>query len=157
MCARVMFTHRAMSTPFQFYDQSALIYRLSGALREAKQEVVFLVGSPLSAPLADGKAGVPNVAGIIQLIRETFISDQAQLKLFEQAVSSAYENSYQSAFHFLQGRRGQAKANEIILSAVLADRNPKFEGPHPSPSDEDACDLLEVSADCWSISPGTEH
>ena len=98
-----------MSGHFHYYDEGALRERLTKGVLRRSQEVIFLVGAPLSAPLAPGRPGVPDVEGVISLIRQEFADDSAQ---FEQALNGAGSKRYQTAFQFLQGRRGQQAANE---------------------------------------------
>jgi len=43
-----------MPQEFDFYDEDALLERLSNGLKRRGQEVVFLVGAPLSAPIKPG-------------------------------------------------------------------------------------------------------
>jgi hypothetical protein len=58
-----------MSQTHSFYDEDALLERLLNGLKKRRQEVVFVVGSALSTPVAKGAAGVPGVDGVIDLIR----------------------------------------------------------------------------------------
>jgi hypothetical protein len=84
---------------FEFYDQSALLYRLSEALRSRPQEVVFLLGSPLSAPASIGQPGVPLVSDVIELIRSEFCGDEDQLFQLQHDLSVS-ENRYNQHFGF---------------------------------------------------------
>jgi len=148
-----------MTHSFDFHDQSALIERLSSGLLRRRQEVVFLVGAPLSAPCVAGAPGVPGVEGVIDLIRAEFSSDPSQVADLEGSLDAAAENRYQAAFHFLQGRRGQQTANEIIRQAVFAALDPGSRpggsnGRHPPATDE-ACRLLESDPNSWILSPAT--
>jgi len=43
-----------MSQTHSFYDEGALLERLLNGLKKRRQEVVFVVGSALSAPVAKG-------------------------------------------------------------------------------------------------------
>jgi hypothetical protein len=148
--------------PFHFHDESALLERLSTALQRRNQEVVFLVGAPLSAPSAPGELGVPGVDGVIDLIRQEFEGDSVQLAALSQTLSDAGDNQYQAAFLFLQGRRGQHTANEIIRKAVVAARRPK-----PSSSgaevilnkslDDEDCRRLDLDGPGWALPPGIEY
>lgn len=148
-----------MTEPLYFYDQAALLERLSKGLNKRGQEVVFLVGSPLSAPLQPGAPGVPSVNGIIDLIRREFDDDVAQVTALDQALDAAGPNRYQSAFLFLQGRRGQQTANEIVRDAVLAARVSPPGIPatcaNPSANDE-SYRLMDLDNRGWFLSPGTE-
>jgi tetratricopeptide (TPR) repeat protein len=143
-----------------YYDQEALLQRLSIGLRKRFQEVVFLVGAPLSAPSSAKSPGVPSVGGIIDLIRREFEGNTRELELFEREVTSSGLRKYQAAFMFLQGRRGQATANEIIRNAVLAAREPgalktSFD-PSTQSAFENACQLLDSDIQGWHLNPGLE-
>jgi len=66
-----------MSETFHFHDESALLDRLSNGLKKHNQEIVFLIGSPLCYPIAADQPGVPDVEGVIDLIRREFGNDPA--------------------------------------------------------------------------------
>ena len=70
-----------MNKSIHFYDEDALLERLSRGLKRHCQEVVFLVGAPLSAPVTTGGPGVPDVKGVIDLIRREFEDDSQQLQM----------------------------------------------------------------------------
>src|SRR5688572_23728864 len=90
-----------------FMTKARFWRRLVTGLLKRNQEVVFLVGSPLSAPSSPGAPGVPDVEGVIELIRREFAGDDSQLAMFTEALGLPGSNRYQKAFLFLQGRRGQ--------------------------------------------------
>jgi hypothetical protein len=113
-----------MPDGYDFYDENALVERLSRALKKRHQETVFLVGAPLSAPVSPGLPGVPGVDGVINLIRSEFEDDACQLAALGEALKAAGDKRYQAAFQFLQGRRGQQTANEIVRTAVRTARRP---------------------------------
>lgn len=111
-----------MKESFHYFGQPELLYRLSKGLEKREQEVVFLVGSGLSAPLKPGAPGVLTSNQIIDVIRQEFADDSAQLSCLDAALEAAKEKRYQAAFLFLQGRLGQTAANEIVRRAVLSAR-----------------------------------
>ncbi len=111
-----------MKQEFQFFGQADLVYRLSKGLEKRDQGVIFLVGAALSAPTKPGAQGVLDTDGMIELIREEFAGDSSQLASFDDTLRAAGEKRYQAAFFFLQGRLGQASANEIVKRAVLRAR-----------------------------------
>ena len=118
------------------------------------------MGAPMSAPILSGKPGVPGVEGIIDLIRHEFDDDVAQVAALNQALEAAGPNRYQDAFVFLQGRRGQQTANEIVRDAVLAARV-FTTGPIPaivgnSAANDDSYRLIDLDNRGWVLSPGTE-
>src|SRR3954464_2152130 len=111
-----------MAQSLEFHDAAALLDRLSTGLSKRPQEVVFLVGAPLSSPVSPGAPGVPDVNGMIHLIRTEFDPGSAERAALEDELQAAGKRLYQAAFSFLQGRRGQQTANEIVCKAVLASR-----------------------------------
>jgi tetratricopeptide (TPR) repeat protein len=139
------------SATFQFHDEAALLERLSRGLKRHPKEVVFLVGSAISAP------NVPGVHGVIDLIRKEFDGDTAQISALEAALASEPENRYQAAFFFLQGRRGQQTANEIVRRAVLAARCPPVTDDQLElVRDDEACRRLDLDGAGWVLSPAVE-
>ena len=141
-----------------FHDQDALLERLSRSLKKREREVVFLVGAPLSAPLGKGLPGVPGVDGVIELIRQEFADSLDQLQMLDDVLARPGVNRYQAAFIFLQGRRGQQAANEIVRTAVLGAWTSQ-----PSPliglrggEIDDVCRFMDLDAQSWSLNPGTE-
>jgi hypothetical protein len=120
------------------YDKAALIERLTTGVQRQSRPVVFLVGSPVSAPKSGTAGGVPGVEGVVQLIREEFPEPAQQLD-FDNALKAA-TNRYQTAFTHLLGRRGQQAANEVIKRAVWRARKPvsenKFYLPSATTSDD---------------------
>lgn len=113
-----------MSGSLHFHESHALMERLTSGLKRRWHEVVFLVGSPLSAPLSLNSPGVPDVDGIVDLIRSEFADEPAQSAALEENLAGAAENRYNAAFLFLLGRRGQQTANELVRNAVCAARLP---------------------------------
>ena len=116
-----------------------------------------MLGSALSAPVAPGRLGVPGVEGVIDLIRREFEDDARQLARFNEALQHPGANRYQEAFAFLQGRRGQQTANEIVRAAVLSSRtSPTGMLQESAASIEDQCRAIEFDAEGWFVNPGTE-
>jgi hypothetical protein len=96
-----------MDPNFYSFDEEALLDRLLTGLKRRPQEVVFLLGSALSMPIAKGLPGVPGAEAVISLIRQEFEEDTGQADRFDQALRNTNLNCYQEAFNYLQGRRGQ--------------------------------------------------
>jgi tetratricopeptide (TPR) repeat protein len=150
-----------MSAPaLHFFDESALLERLSHGLSKSGKEVVFLVGSGLTIPTNSGLPGVPNTEGIIDIIRSEFRQDPKQLAALEGELAHAGGSRYQSAFQFLQGRRGQNTANQVVRRAVITAR---IHGTAFTEIDsdelseiEERCLLMEQDAPGWFLNPGNE-
>jgi tetratricopeptide (TPR) repeat protein len=149
-----------MVKTLEFHDESALLDRLSTGLRRRQQEVIFLVGAPLSSPMSPGLPGVPGVDGMIDLIRGEFGIDPAERMALERELSRSGQRIYQAAFSFLQGRRGQQTANEIVCRAVLAARKTGTKSPPIDFNDqvaaEGTCRTLEADLSGWHLNAGTE-
>jgi hypothetical protein len=143
----------------EFHDESALLDRLSTGLSRRPQEVIFLVGAPLSSPMSSGLPGVPDVGGMIELIRSEFNAELAERIALEQELNRSGERMYQTAFSFLQGRRGQQTANEIVCRAVLAARRADATLPSIDFTDQAAaegvCRTLQADISWWHLNPGT--
>jgi hypothetical protein len=146
-----------MSSDLHFYDQRALLERLTNGLKRSGNEAVFLVGAPLSAP-REGTCGVPGVDGVINLIRSEFMSDPGQLEALDEELRTVGEKRYQAAFTFLQGRRGQRGVNEIVRKAVIMARLQPAgsESIHSASLTEDQCRFLEADFLGWNLNPATE-
>ncbi len=150
---------RNMREPLHFFGQDELVYRLTKGLEKREQEVVFLAGSGLSVPVTPGAPGVFSTNEIINLVRQEFAGDSAQLAFLTEALDLAKEKKYQAAFLFLQGRLGQAAANEIVRRAVLGARPRDANLPEANASVRDLSDddLRFIDFDQhWELNPGTE-
>jgi tetratricopeptide (TPR) repeat protein len=147
-------------TVFDFYDDRALLERLSTGLKRRNQEVIFLVGAPLSAPISPGSRGVPDAEGMIDLIRAEFGGEPLERDALERQLTDSGARRYQAAFSFLQGRRGQQTINEVVCRAVLAAREP---GGWWTSIDfasqaamETACRTLDLDTSGWHLNIGTQ-
>ena len=85
-----------------YYDAKALLARLSNGMVGSDRQIVFVVGSALTAPKEVGGQGVPGVDGIIDLIGSELTDDERQD--LSRAIAGA-SNKYQDAFHFLLGSK----------------------------------------------------
>jgi len=137
----------------KFFDEDDLIDRLIHAYRENEKNVVFIVGSPLVAPSGESK-GVSDVVQIVNLIRAEFANDKNSSSKLDGELASTSQQPYQSAFEFLLGRRGPAKANQIIRRAVLSARSQPGDFCSDKISDEKMLQDLEGDNDGWALSPG---
>jgi hypothetical protein len=100
--------------------------------------------------------GVPGVDG--DLIRAEFEDDPVQIAALDKALAVEPGNRYQAAFFFLQGRRGQHMANEIIRRAVLAARCPAPTAIQMgSVKDDEDCRHLEFDGSGWVLTPAMEN
>ena len=141
-----------------FFDEDALLERLTNGAIASKREIVFVLGAPLTAPYGEESRGVAGVSAVVDLIRKQFNSDQKQLLEFERQVRDT-ENCYQAAFQFLQGRRGQDIANRVIRQAVMG----AYKGSDAASVVEKLADLkedqlihLDDNVEGWVLSPGVE-
>ena len=137
-----------------------LVERLSTSLCRRVQEVIFLVGSPLSKPIQRDSPGVPDVEGIIELIRQEFAGSPTQSNELERIILESGEKRYHSAFLFLQGHCGQQAANEIVRTAVCSAR---VEGTASIPvglpnreTSEEQCRMMDYDLTGWCVNPGTQ-
>jgi hypothetical protein len=103
----------------KFFDQEDLLDRLAHACQAKTKNIVFIVGSPLTAPYGDAP-GVASVDGVISYIRNEFANDKNALAKLDGLLASQEQHEYQSAFEFLIGRRGQSEANRLIRCAECA-------------------------------------
>ena len=140
-----------------YYQSSDLVDRLCSAFESKDRAVVFLVGSAVSLPDHEGGHGVPGVSNIVELVRREFDSTDA-VNDFDRLVNDETAHSYQKAFEFLNGRRGQDVANTIIRSAVwraidlsniptLISNNSAL----PSDFDSDMFRALENDSTAWIL------
>jgi tetratricopeptide (TPR) repeat protein len=140
------------------FNERALLGRLGEGLRSSGREVVFVIGSGLSAPQNEGEPGVPTVAGVIGLIEEEFEGEEVDD--LRNAIAGA-ANPYQSAFLFLQGRRGQQGVNGVIRRAVVRARRLPADGSSGSYSissstAEASCRSYDEDWSGWHLTPGME-
>lgn len=140
------------------FDARDLRERLTGGVRASGREVVFLVGSALTAPSVDGGPGVPGVWGVIKLIEREFDDLQrAELR----AECEAAGNPYQAAFQFLLRRRGQQEVNGLIRKAVACARVLPADGPAmpyaiDASTPEDVCRSFDADVAGWHLAPGVD-
>lgn len=146
-------------TSADFFTKDALLDRLTDGVKNSGRPVVFLVGSAITAPVSDTSAGVPNVSGVIELIRKEFTADrQAELD----DVLSVASNRYQEAFSFLLARRGQNVVNNVIKKAVWKARKtiPGDTSSAPyvpdSSTSEQMCIEFDEEFIAWSLTPAVE-
>ncbi len=145
---------RDLNDEHTFYDKDALLYRLCEGLAESRKEVVFVVGAPLTAP-HDNQAGVADVDGVVEMIRNEFIRKPGQIAQLDNQLSGA-DNRYQVAFDFLSGRAGQDAANKIIKHAVFRAVNPQESVNSTETLDdliEDQLRSLDNAPQMWHLSP----
>ena len=135
----------------EYYDQAALLDRLTMGIKNSGESVVFLVGSAVTAPLQIGGAGVPNVQGVIDLIKKQFPAEQTAA--FEREIQQSPQ-PYQAAFSYLIGRRGQTAANNIIKRAVMMARLDACASA-ANLSDAD-CDNLDQGNENWFLNPAVK-
>ena len=141
---------KIMSILNYFGDTTALLERVLYAQSIGKQ-IVFIVGSPLTAPLQNGDRGVPSVNGIIQIIKDELSNGpRGSTELESSLAVSANGSAYQSAFEYIMLRRGPDFANRIIRTAVLK----SYDGRKAFTADSKNLLDAEADLDGWILSPG---
>lgn len=138
------------------FSERDLLERLGRGVVRSGKEVVFVVGSGLAAPRSRAEPGVPTVGGMIELIESEFDAEQIT-ELREQLGGAA--NPYQSAFRFVQSRRGQSTINDIIRRAVIRARRQPVDGTTTSYSisgstAESLCLQFDEDLSGWHLTPG---
>ena len=143
-----------------FYSSTDLVERLCHAANNEDSPVAFLVGSALCFPDQPGGHGIPDVLGMIELIRNEFKATDAATE-FEKALDSAKVNKYQQAFRFLHARKGQTVANQVVRSAVwtaldLSNWPPELPATNPYHADDATCSTLERNVTAWQLPAAVE-
>lgn len=138
-----------------FASEEDLLDRLTAQ----PHDLVFLVGSAVTAPGRAGEPGVPRVDGVIDQIRRVYTKPDA-LERFEKALAEQPTQRYQAAFRHLQRTRGQDLANAIIRRCVLQARVPSSSFPqvHAEIAEGAAelCRNLEHDVDGWHLPPAVK-
>lgn len=141
----------------EYYDSKQLLARLSNGMVGSDRQIVFVVGSALTAPRSAGDRGVPSVDGIIDLIRGELAEDERQDLARDIAGAT---NKYQDAFHFLLGSRGPQVANQVIRKAVASarlDSVAKDSGYELTvATSEEACRGFEQDPAGWHLTEGVK-
>lgn len=141
----------------EYYDSKQLLARLSNGILGSDRQIVFVVGSALTAPRRPGERGVPGVDGIIDLIRSELAEDELQDLARDVAGAT---NKYQEAFHFLLGSRGPQVANQVIRKAVASarlDSVAKDSGYELTvATSEEACRGFEQDPAGWHLTDGVK-
>jgi hypothetical protein len=127
--------------------REALLERL---ITGRTREIVFLVGSPLTAPADASPHGVPGVAAMVKRIQDLVRDHPRSLEELNARLATS-QNPYQTAFHYVSERRGQDTANALIRSAVLEARLENARPPDPV--DDATCQQLEGDLEGWHFSP----
>ena len=137
---------------YDFASEEDLLDRLTAQ----PHDVVYLVGSAVTAAAQAGEPGVPRVDGVIAQIRRVYSKPDA-LERFDRAVAAEPTQRYQAAFRHLQRTRGQDLANAIIRRCVLQARLPssRFPQVHTDIADgaTELCRSLESDLAGWHLPP----
>lgn len=129
----------------------------------SSRDIVFFLGAPLTTPDA-GNPGVPDVRGVLELVREELSDSIGAFASVDQLLASGDDGSaYRTAFTNLQAFRGQDAANRVIRRAVLQARLPGADDPGSlesatsmtSPFSE-TCRLIEAKPSGWHLRPSVE-
>ena len=137
---------------YDFASEEDLLDRLTAQ----PHDVVYLVGSAVTAAAKAGEPGVPRVDGVIEQIRRVYTRSDA-LERFDRAIAAEPTQRYQAAFRHLQRTRGQDLANAIIRRCVLQARLPSTKYPqvHADIADGaiDLCRSIEQDLEGWHLPP----
>jgi tetratricopeptide (TPR) repeat protein len=139
-----------------FFTEAALLDRLTAGVRKSHRQVVFLVGSAITAPTSAHPKGVPGVAGVIDMIRSELECDA--LAALDAALAVA-SNKYQTAFSLLLAHRGQNTINDIVKRAVWQARKSPDGASQPayvptSATPDDTCRGFDEALEGWHLTPG---
>jgi tetratricopeptide (TPR) repeat protein len=131
-----------------FASNDRLLSRLVDA-KSSKNEVVFLVGSGLTAPgrLPEEK-GVPTAQQVVERVRRVFVASDDLTALDSELDAASASLRYQTAIQFLVDSRGPEALEELVRKIVLEARQAGMEEP-----DFDLRDL-DVTDAGWSIREG---
>lgn len=149
----IEFTKLTDSTAY--YDHNVLLERLTHGIQRSNRDVIFVMGSSLTAACEPNGRGVPGVDGVIKLITDEF-GDEQRLDLTHNLATA--DNPYQEAFRFLLGRRSPQSANEIIRKAVASARHDAVANATgytlSGSTSEEACRGFEADISGWALTPG---
>ncbi|WAS96370.1 hypothetical protein [Nannocystis punicea] len=135
-----------------FADEEDLL----GRLTDRPENLVYLVGSPISASNRTDTPGVPGVVEMIERVRAEFSG--SALQRLDAKLTATPTNKYQAAFLFLQQNKGQDAVNRIIQRAVLRARRESTAFPVvPNQIDSiEHCRALENDYEGWHLAPAVE-
>jgi len=149
--------YTTLSDPSEYYDARALLARLSNGVVGSDRQIVFVVGSALTAPLDVNGRGVPNVEGVIDLISQELSHEERQD--LSRALAGV-TNRYQEAFHFLLGSRGPQISNQVIRKAVASARLQSIARgigyELTMGTSDEACRSFEADPAGWHLTPGVK-
>nr|WP_228779281.1 SIR2 family protein [Methylobacter sp. BlB1] len=123
----------------------SLVYKIA----HSNREVVFLVGSALTAPQKKREKGVPGAYEIVSQVKGHLKGIGADS--LEKALANGSGNSYQIAFSELNKLSGQDICNKIVQDAVLKAR---LKRKPVKTYEEHYLRSLEADVDCWHLTPG---
>jgi tetratricopeptide (TPR) repeat protein len=149
---KLSYTHtfrklKFFSMNYYFSDIDALYDRIQFAV-EQRKNIIFVVGSPLTAPYGSNN-GVLGVDAIVELIKKEFSKNSATLQSLEDSLRVSGQGSYQNSFQFLISRRGLDYANKIVRTAVAHAYNEVIE----CLDDVVQLDSSEKDVDNWTLTP----
>lgn len=130
---------------------------LLSAIQKSKKEIAVLIGSPLSMSNSSEIKGIPNVAGILDIIKN-FIANEGLENDFNEVVLSKSQNdnlTYQASFNFLTDYISPETPNEIIRKAVLNAYS--ADTSNIDIYNEEQLSLLQDDLKNWEIPSATEY
>ena len=112
-----------------FASEEDLLDRLTAQ----PHDLVFLVGSAVTAPGRSGEPGVPRVDGVIDQIRRVYTRPDA-LERFEKALAAEPQQRYQAP---PQNYQAPPQAQPRFQSQSRGQSQPRYEAPPPRETSRD--------------------
>jgi tetratricopeptide (TPR) repeat protein len=127
---------------------------LLSAIEWSDNDIVFLVGSPLSCTYKD-RVGVPNVKEILEIVESELSRDSALLARYKKEIEIGLSDAdrYQQAFSFLADNTSPNTVNGVIRKSIL--KAYLNDCSNVDVKNIAALDKLQNDHDTWSIPPAT--
>lgn len=140
-----------MSLKLTIGDDEALL----SAIDFSDNNIVFLIGSPLSCTYGD-TIGIPGVKGMLDIIETKLAEKPKTLNTYHQKIKSdlADTEKYQSSFEFLSLYTSPNTVNGIIRKATLEAYN--ADTSNININDVSKLHELQNDSQSWSIPPATK-
>jgi hypothetical protein len=117
----------------------------SARIRAASRKVVLLLGAPLTAPEGPDQPGVPDVRGMLEMVRNRLSDHPRAVRDLQEMVARKPGDAYRKAFELVQQYGGQDEVNRLVRRAVLR----AVSSPVPDSSTSE----IRLSDDHWYLRP----